>query len=87
MGQLKSLKQIFCKFEGQFDLEGQGQGHKFLKYCKTFNAQLKFEGKIDYGSEVVAFTRNYTSFKANLTLKVKIKVTRFQTHLRYLDDQ
>ena len=31
IGQFKSLKQIFCKFEGQFDIEGQGQGHKFLK--------------------------------------------------------
>ena len=29
MGQFKSLKQIFSKFVGQFDLEGQGQGHKF----------------------------------------------------------
>ena len=28
-GQFKSLKPIFCKFEGQFDLNGQGQ--KFLK--------------------------------------------------------
>ena len=27
----KSLKQVFYKFGGQFDLEGQGQGHKFLK--------------------------------------------------------
>ena len=27
IGQFKSLKQIFCKF----DLEGQGLGHKFLK--------------------------------------------------------
>ena len=51
------------------------------------NTQLKFEGKIDYGSKVVAFTRNYTSFKASLNLKVKVKVTRFQTHVRYLDDQ
>ena len=49
------------------------------------NTQLKFEGKIDYGSKVVAITRNYTSFRANLTLKVK--VTRFQTHLKDLDDQ
>ena len=30
------LQQIFCKFEGQFDIEGQCQGHKFLKWCKTF---------------------------------------------------
>ena len=33
MGQFKSPKQIFCKFESQFDLDldGQGQGHTFLK--------------------------------------------------------
>ena len=33
MGQFKSLKQIFSKFVGQFDFEGQGQGqgHKFLE--------------------------------------------------------
>ena len=30
-GQFKSLKQIFCKFEGQFDFEGQGHGQKFLE--------------------------------------------------------
>ena len=29
MGQFKSLKQIFSKFVGQFDLEGKG--HKFLE--------------------------------------------------------
>ena len=29
IGQFKSLKQIFCKFVGQSDLEGQGQDHKF----------------------------------------------------------
>ena len=28
---------------------------------------------------------NYTSFKANLTLKVKVKVARLQTHLSYLN--
>ena len=46
-----SIKQIFCKFKGQFNLEGEGQGHKILN-----NTQLKFEGK------VVAITRNYTKF-------------------------
>ena len=54
------------------------------------NTQLKFEAKISNGSKVVAFTRNNTkfvSFKTNLPLKVKVKVTSFQTHLRYLDDQ
>ena len=28
IGQFKSLKQIFCKFVGQSNLEGQCQGHK-----------------------------------------------------------
>ena len=54
------------------------------------NKHVKFEAKIPYDSKVVAFTRNkikFLSFKANLTLKVKVKVTSFQTHLRYLDDQ
>ena len=44
------------------------------------NTHLKFEAKIPNGSKVVAFTRHYTkfsSFKANLTLKVKVKVTSF----------
>ena len=31
MGLLKSLKQIFSKFVGQFDLEGQSQAQKFLE--------------------------------------------------------
>ena len=51
------------------------------------NTQVKLEAKIPNGSKVVAFTMNYTkflAFKANLTLKVKVKVTSFQTHLRYL---
>ena len=54
------------------------------------NTHFKFEAKIPYGSKVIAFTRNYTKFlrfKANLTLKVKVKVISFETHLRYLDDQ
>ena len=47
------------------------------------NTHLKFEAKSPYGSKVVEFTRNYTtflSFKANLTLKVKVKITSFQTN-------
>ena len=53
------------------------------------NTQLKLEGNIHNGSKVVAFIRNYTnflSFKAYLTLKVKVKVTSFQIHPRHLDD-
>ena len=43
--------------------------------------QFKFEDVI----KTVPFSKKLLSFKANLTLKVK--VTSFQTHLRYLDDQ
>ena len=54
------------------------------------NTYRRFEAKIPNGSKVVAFTTNYTRFlslKANLTLKVKIKVTSLQTSPGYLDDQ
>ena len=36
IGQFKSVNQIFCMFEGQFDLEGQGQGHQFLNPAEIF---------------------------------------------------
>ena len=42
------------------------------------------------GSKVGAFTRNHTkfsSFKVNLTLKIKVKVTNIQNCMRHLDDQ
>ena len=32
---------MFCKFEGQFDLEGQG--HKFYEKAKTFGWSLHSE--------------------------------------------
>ena len=40
MGQFKSLKLIFFKSVGQFDHEGQGQGHKFLEQSKTFRRSI-----------------------------------------------
>ena len=48
-----------------------------------------FQAKIPNGSKIVALTKNYkfVRLKANLTLKVKVKVTSFQICLRYLDDQ
>ena len=47
MGQFKSLKQIFCKFVGQSDLEGQGQKFfRIVQDLKMTNTQLKFEVKI-----------------------------------------
>ena len=39
MGQFESLKQIFSLFVGQFDLKGQGQGHKFLEYSRPIDDQ------------------------------------------------
>ena len=35
MGQFKSLKQIFCKFVGQFDLDGQGQQFLTIRDLKS----------------------------------------------------
>ena len=55
--------------KGQFDLKGQGLGHKML------NTQLKLESSksccIHKESDKIL------SFMANLTLKVKVKVTSF----------
>ena len=53
---------------------------KIVQNLYMINTQLKFEGKIPTAQNVVAFTRNYTkffSFKANLTLKVEVKITNF----------
>ena len=64
-GQFKSSKLTFCKFNGQFEREGKGQGHQFLKKLgelKMINTHLKFQSKIPNGLKVVAFTRNYTKF-------------------------
>ena len=86
IGQFKSLKQIFCKFEGQIDLEGQGQQFLTIQDLKMINTQLRLKAEFPNGSKGIAFTKNYTkffSFKANLTLKAKVKVTSFQTHLRH----
>ena len=48
------------------------------------NTHLKFEGKIDYGSKVVAFKMNYTRFKANLILKIKVKISNPSEIFRWL---
>ena len=54
------------------------------------NTQIKFEGKIPMVQKLLhsqGITQNFLSFKANLTLMVKVKVTSFQNHMRHLDDQ
>ena len=58
-GQFKSFKLIFCKFKGEFELEGQGQGHQFLKYLdlQMINKHVKFEAKIPNGSNRI--TQNF----------------------------
>ena len=60
----QSLKQIFCKFEGQIDPEGQGKDYQFLKIpdLKMINTQLKLEVRTPNSSKVVTFTRNHTDF-------------------------
>ena len=39
IGSFKSLKQIFCQFVGQSDLEGEGQGHKFYNSPRPLDDQ------------------------------------------------
>ena len=46
MGQFKSLKQIFSKFVGQFDLEGQG--HKFQNSPSTLDNQYTARLKVKF---------------------------------------
>ena len=72
------------------NITGSSRSQVFLivQDLQMISTHVKFEARIPYDSNFVAFTRNYIkflSFKGNLTLKVKI--TSFQTHLRYLDDQ
>ena len=42
------MKPKFWMFQGQFDLECQGEGHQFSNSSENFviNTCLKFEGKI-----------------------------------------
>ena len=54
-------------FQGQSDLEDQGQGHQVSNSSETFTRSLyaiktrfKFEGKIPKDSKVIMFTRNHT---------------------------
>ena len=74
IGQLKSIKQIFSKFESQFDLEGQGQGQKFLKSPKPlddqYTAQLK--GKIPRVEKLL----HSQGISQNLSLKANSQVFR-----------
>ena len=57
-------------FEGQFDLEGQGQ--QFQTCLRPLNKQFKLEGKVS----VLTNSSNFftkISLKANLTSKIKVK--------------
>ena len=52
------------------------------------NSQPKFEGKIPTVQKLLhsqGIMQKFSSFKANMTLKVKVKVTSFQTRLRHLE--
>ena len=78
-----------ANFEGQFYLEDQGQGRKFLKQCKNFrysihrsslNVKLITVQKLLHSERIIYYKANFT-----LKVKVKVEVTSFQTCLRHLD--
>ena len=54
------------------------------------NTQLRSEAEIPNGSKLSHLpgivNTKFLSFKANLTLEIKVKVTSFQTHPKYLND-
>ena len=55
-------------FQGQFDLEDQGEGHQFSNSfldLYVINTWFKFEGKIQNDSKVIPFTRNQTDDDAD----------------------
>ena len=60
---------------------------EIIKDLKMLNTHLRLKLKIFIFQKLLHSQGIILSFKANLTLKVKVKVTSFQTHLRYLDDQ
>ena len=47
------------------------------------NTEFKFQAKTPNSSKVHIRKESQNNFKFNLTLKVKVKVTSFQTHLRH----
>ena len=52
-------------FQGQFDLENQGQCHQVLVFnsSETFfviNTWFNFDSKIEIKKKVIVFTRNHT---------------------------
>ena len=49
------------------------------------NTQLKFEGKIPTVQKLLYSQGITINFKANFTVKVKVKVIGFKTHPRHLD--
>ena len=54
------------------------------------NTQIKFECKIPMVQKFLhsqEILQNFGSFKANLTLKIKVKVTNFENLMRHLDDK
>ena len=90
-GKVKNVQKLLhSQFEGQFDLEDQGQGHKFLEWSKTFrwsihSSSLKVKFLQFKSCCIHKESHKCFSFKVNLTLKVKVKITSLQPYLRHLD--
>ena len=80
MNHSQRIIQIF-KFEGQFDLEGQGQGHQFSNPSETFRCLTNgssWKVKYELVQCLTGKIKNFGSLKPNSTLIRKIKVTNFQ---------
>ena len=75
----KELHKIF-KLQGHYDLEAQGQ--EFSNSSKTFRCLInRSSQKVKFGSgPFLTLKQKFWKFEGNLTLKVKVKVTRFIIH-------
>ena len=83
------LKQKFWKYEGQFDLKGQDQGHQFQNPSETFrcsknrsNWKVKFENV-----QFLTVKAKFCKFKGQFDLEDKGQVHKFSKWCETFDDQ
>ena len=79
---IDSFFQKLLEFEGQFNLDGQGQGHQFRIHRDMYDVdnqnRIQIRRVNSKWFKIIKFTGNYTNIKTfmtNLTLMVMVKET------------
>ena len=90
-GQFKNLKQTFCKFEGQYDLEGQVQCHnvfEIIQDLQIINTQFKLEvSKTVQSCHIHKESHNIFKFQGKFDHESHGHVYQFSKHLRHINNQ